>query len=198
MSINIVNQLVENLHLAPLQKIDPTTEKVVDHNTENTESALTQAIVPTVVAGIYDSAKSEVGLAVLASDATSSDWLTLLFGEQAPTLKARLAAYTATTETIAEKVFDTVAKEAVAILRNAAKGNDMRTAIRDIAGAQKPFFMSYLPTSLHVGQLLGDTSLDDSTNKMEGPVSSFLHKLESALSGNESKDAADEKKDQRM
>jgi hypothetical protein len=34
-----------------------------------------------------------------------------------------------------------------------------------------------------MGDIVGDESLDDKTNKMEGPVSSLMHKIETSFSG---------------
>jgi hypothetical protein len=34
-----------------------------------------------------------------------------------------------------------------------------------------------------MGDLLNDEALDDRTNKMEGPISNFMHKIENNLSG---------------
>ena len=36
--------------------------------------------------------------------------------------------------------------------------------------------------ALHLGKLLDNPNMDDRTNKMEGPVSSFMHKIENIFS----------------
>jgi hypothetical protein len=38
---------------------------------------------------------------------------------------------------------------------------------------------------MQLGRLLEDDSLDDRTNKMEGPISNFMHSIENKFSGNE-------------
>jgi hypothetical protein len=40
----------------------------------------------------------------------------------------------------------------------------------------------YLPGYLQIGQALRDETLDDRTNKMEGPVSGFMHSVEKVFS----------------
>jgi hypothetical protein len=41
---------------------------------------------------------------------------------------------------------------------------------------------------MKMGDILNDEALDDRTNKMEGPVSGFMHRIENQLSkGDESK-----------
>jgi hypothetical protein len=39
-----------------------------------------------------------------------------------------------------------------------------------------------------MGYLLGDESMDDRTNKMEGPISSFMHTIEDKFSGGSKKE----------
>jgi hypothetical protein len=41
----------------------------------------------------------------------------------------------------------------------------------------------HLPAAMQLGYLLNDNAMDDRTNKMEGPVSSFMHTIENKLSG---------------
>jgi hypothetical protein len=36
---------------------------------------------------------------------------------------------------------------------------------------------------MNFGDILHDETLDDRTNKMEGPISNFMHKIEDKLSG---------------
>jgi hypothetical protein len=40
----------------------------------------------------------------------------------------------------------------------------------------------YLPAALQIGVLLNDDTLDDATNKMEGPISSLMQKIGAAFS----------------
>ena len=40
----------------------------------------------------------------------------------------------------------------------------------------------YLPAELNMGELLNDTTLDDKTNKMEGPMSSLMQSIGAAFS----------------
>ena len=39
-----------------------------------------------------------------------------------------------------------------------------------------------MPAALNMGELLHDNTLDDNTNKMEGPVSSLIQRIGSAFS----------------
>ena len=48
---------------------------------------------------------------------------------------------------------------------------------------QRHNILLYLPAAMQMGDLLNDDTLDDRTNKMEGPISNFVHTIENKLSG---------------
>ncbi len=198
MSINLLEMVSKNLGLPALKKIDPVTQQVEIKTDKERESRLMQALVPTALAGIYDSVRSEEGLNFLADSQSHPDWISLMFGPNANEMKQRLAAYSGTTQDFVQTHFNMVAAEAANVLRENAKGTDVKKSIRDIAGAQRDFILPYLPAELGAGLLLKDDTLDDRTNKMEGPVSSVMHKIESIFNGQESQEAADKKRDERM
>jgi hypothetical protein len=47
---------------------------------------------------------------------------------------------------------------------------------------QRNNILLYLPAELKMGELLHNDTLDDNTNKMEGPVSSLMQSIGSAFS----------------
>jgi len=47
--------------------------------------------------------------------------------------------------------------------------------------SQRHTILSHLPAVLKIGDTLNEETFDDRTNKMEGPVSSFLHKIENRI-----------------
>jgi hypothetical protein len=196
MAINILEEIIKNLGLPPLKKVDPNTQAVGNTDKEK-EHHLMQAIVPTAVAGLYDCVRSEEGLDFLTGNKSTSDWLQLFFAN-APEVKERLALYSDNSNDAVQTHFNAVAAEAVKILRNAATENERRSSIRNIMGTQRDFFLPYLPAELKIGLLLEDTTLDDRTNKMQGPVSSLMHKIETMVTGQESQKDADRKRDEKM
>ena len=198
MSINILEELRKNVGMPPLKKVDPNTQEVKLTSDKEKENKLMQAIMPTVVAGMYDCARSEEGLDFLAGNSSTPDWLTLLFEKNAAEVKERLAHYSNNTIYAVQTHFNSVATEAVKILRSAANEKDRRVSIRNIAGAQRDWFLPYLPAELRIGKLLDDNTMDDRTNKMEGPVSTFMHKIETMITGQESVEDANKKRDEKM
>ena len=198
MPINIIEELIKNLGLPVLNKVDPNTQQVEITVKGEKEHRLVQAIVPTVVAGLYDCSRSEEGLDFLTANSSSRDYLLLFFGKNAPEVKERLVTYSDNTSDAVQTHFNMITAEAVKIIRAAATGTDRRLAIRNIAAAQRAIFLTYLPAALKVGSLLEDNTMDDRTNKMEGPVSSFMHKIETLLTGQESKEAANKTRNDKM
>ena len=198
MSINILEELVKNVGMPPLIKVDPNTQEVKPTSEKEKENKLMQAIVPTVVAGLYDCARSEEGLNFLAGTSSTPDWLTLLFAKNAAEVKQKLALYSDNSEDAVQTHFNSTAAEATKILRAASSENDRKTSIRNIAGAQRDWFLPYLPATLQIGKLLEDNTMDDRTNKMQGPVSTFMHKIETLLTGQESKEDANNTRNAKM
>ena len=82
MAINILAEIIKNLGLPPLKKVDPNTQAVINTEKER-EHRLVQAIAPTAVAGLYDSVRSEEGLDFLTGNKSSPDWLQLFFAKNA-------------------------------------------------------------------------------------------------------------------
>lgn len=198
MAINILEEIIKNLGLPPLKKVDPNTQAVIITTDKEKEHRLVQSIAPAAVAGLYDCVRSEEGLDFLTGNKSSPDWLQLFFAKNASEVKERLALYSDNSNDAVQTHFNAMAAEAVKILRNAATENERRSSIRNIVGTQRDFFLPYLPGELKIGLLLEDTTLDDRTNKMEGPVSSLMHKIETMITGQESQKDADQKRDNKM
>ena len=197
MAINILEIIKKNLGLPQLKKVDPNTQAVLLTEKEK-EHRLMQAIAPAAVAGLYDCARSEEGLNFLAGSKTTPDWLDLMFARNAPEVIQRIAIYTNNSIYAVHTHFNAVAAEAVKILRQAATQHERRISIRHIAGLQRDFFLPYLPAELKIGLLLEDNTMDDRTNKMEGPVSTLMHKIEKMITGQENRQEATRKRDEKM
>ena len=49
--------------------------------------------------------------------------------------------------------------------------------VKTYFSGQKNNILLYLPAVLNIGELLNDSTLDDKTNKMEGPLSSLMQNI---------------------
>jgi hypothetical protein len=75
---------------------------------------------------------------------------------------------------------ENIASEAVRIARDFVKTPDSEK-LRSFMNSQRHSILSHLPASMKMGDVLNEETFDDRTNKMEGPVSSFLHRIEDIL-----------------
>jgi hypothetical protein len=66
-----------------------------------------------------------------------------------------------------------------------AGGNNETATIQKILVSQRHNILTYLPPEMQLGKALQDNSMDDRTNKMEGPVSDLMHFFEKVFAGGE-------------
>lgn len=55
--------------------------------------------------------------------------------------------------------------------------------VKDFLTSQRHNILLYLDPILQLGKYIGDDTIDDSTNKMEGPVSDLMHNIGQIFSG---------------
>lgn len=193
MSINLLEKVRENLGLPELKKIDPNTQQAkVDGNSDG-EFRLSQAILPAVLSGIYNLSRTNEGVKQIADQDNTNSWAEIIFEKRVDEIVQNISAYAYTTEATAKNKINWVAATAVKIIREQAVEGDRLTSIKNIIGDQRNNILPFLPAELKVGDLLEDNTLDDRTNKMEGPLSSLMHKIESGFSGNETQEDATRK-----
>lgn len=186
MSINLLQQVQENLGYPPLEKTDPN-EQHPQALPSPDRAALAQSVIPAVLAGMYNLVKSEAGAELIKKETAMSDWPAILYGEKSTELMNRIASLTSLDSLTAETTFNEVANEASRLIREEVKNDDSNLAIQQLVESQRNNILPYLSDALQVGLLLGDGPIDDRTNKMEGPISSLMHSIESGFNGNEAK-----------
>jgi hypothetical protein len=188
MSTNIVETIQKNLGYAPLQKVDPNIQETKDKYEQSPIDLLAQAAVPAVLTALYSLSRADDGCAKIISRNAESDWLAVLFKGKENEAVAKVAQYAGVSVNLAEGHMENIADESIKIVRDAA-GKDPKTEkVKTYLSDQRHHILVYLPAKLNLGDLLKDESLDDRTNKMEGPISNFVHKIEDKLSGGEKPD----------
>ena len=71
-----------------------------------------------------------------------------------------------------------VAHHAIGVIKENISGEKSDNAVRQFLIDQRNNILVYLPAELQIGNVLNDNTIDDRTNKMEGPVSGYMHWLE--------------------
>lgn len=149
----------------------------------NAEFLLSQAILPAVLAGLYNLSRTDEGVRAIAENNIPANWAAN-FLEKKKLIASNISTYTYSTASDVHSSINQVATAAVEIIREHAGEKEPLTHIKNIVGNQRNNILPFLLAELHVGDLLEDDTLDDLTNKMEGPISSLMHKIESGFSGN--------------
>jgi hypothetical protein len=179
MVTNIIEAIQKNLGYEPIKKVDPNTQEIKKPHAVNSSDKLAQAAVPAVLAGMIKFSDSQEGIRILSGE-RNEDWLGCLFGDKKKAAVQRVADYAGTTAAEAEEEMKRVAVEAVSITRAEVKKQDPE-AIRTFMNSQRHSILGHLPAAMKIGDLLNEESFDDRTNKMEGPVSGFLHRIEDII-----------------
>jgi vacuolar-type H+-ATPase subunit F/Vma7 len=183
MAINIVEEVQTRLQFPPLEKIDPNTQSK-EEAAEVLHYPVTQAAVITALAGLYKITRTTEGCENLFHDKTGN-WLEEVYGENLTTTIDRVAEYSGAERKEVEKLIKLSADVSVIILQEQFANNVIIDAVMSFMSGQRDNILVFLPGPLQLGEMLHDDTLDDNTNKMEGPVSSLMHKIENIFSEGE-------------
>ena len=189
MTKNIIDSIQANLGLGELEKIDPNSQEPV-HNSHS----IAQAAIPTVLLGLYKYAVTEKGADEILHG-ESNDWLGRFFGSNRQEAIDKVASYTGGDSNDTASNMDRIANEAVRILREKAPAKATPSQAKSFIMDQRSDILKRLPAELQIGDLLNDNTMDDRTNKMEGPMSNHMHWLEKLFSGGTTEDQKVDKRD---
>jgi hypothetical protein len=188
MATNFVETIQKNLGLPALQKIDPNIQETKEKILRSPQEKLAQAAIPAVLAALYKFTRTDEGCKAIISGEGYSDWIGTFFEGKEKSAVDKVARYAGVTDAEAESIMENIADESVNTIKNSAGSKLSVEGIRTFMNDQRHNVLVYLPASMKMGDILNDEGLDDRTNKMEGPVSGFMHRIENLLSkGDESK-----------
>jgi len=178
--MNLVETIQQNLGFEPLQKIDPNTQEVAVNT--NSEAALAQAAIPSVLIALYKYTLSDEGAEDVIREKFSTEWVNAFFGKNMGIATMKIADYASASTQHAYEIMEAVAVEAVKQVQRNEAGDQEATVVKKFMNDQRNNILHYLPASLQIGKLLNDSTLDDRTNKMEGPISGLMHAIEKKFS----------------
>ncbi len=185
MPINLLKQVQENLHFPALKKIDPTTQDITDSKDSNV-SDFSQTALPAVLTGLYKYSATDEGANEILKADYETNWVSKIFDENTTRIIDNIATGAGSTRLASYEQMNNIADEAVKITIENLPENAVPKDVKLFLSNQVNNILPYLPASLHVGDLLDDSTLDDNTNKMAGPVSSLMHSIGSVFSTPES------------
>jgi hypothetical protein len=182
MSTSLVEFIQKKLGYPPLQKVDPVDHEIKHESERTMREKLAQAAIPAVLASLYKFTRSEDGRNKILSNQAESNWLDTILEDKEKIAVDKVAHYAGVSPQIAEENMLLIAVEAVHAVRESVVNHPTHEAITKFMGDQRHAILVYLPAAMQLGALLNDDSLDDRTNKMEGPISSMMHSIENKFS----------------
>jgi hypothetical protein len=186
--MNLTEVTQQHFGYPPLLKVDPNTQAPVENKSAHSEHKLSQAAIPAILIGLYKFSLSDPGAQAIVSGDISSNWVKEIFPGYNHEIVDRVASYSGEDKDTVEETLQKIAGKAIEEIRKAiAPSTDILIAKKALAD-QRPNILPYLPAELRIGDLVDDPSIDDKTNKMEGPVSNFI-KAVGAVFSSPDKDA---------
>ncbi len=181
MSINISEEVQKKLLFPPLQKIDPNAPNEGMDN-EAIHFPVTQAAIVTALAGLYKITRTTAGCTRLLLKGQTDSWLEDVYGDNLGKTISHVAEFSHWGRAEVEKLVRLSADACLIIVHEQLGSNIEPDVLKDFMSSQRDSILVYIPAQLQLGEMLHDTTIDDNTNKMEGPVSSLMHKIENIFS----------------
>jgi hypothetical protein len=178
-SVDIIEQVRNYIGSKPIPKIDPNTQAPNDKLSSTPD--IGNAVIPAVLVGYYKNTRNENDAAKLMHAEENNANLEYLFGNEKANVITSVANYTHVSETYAEDEMKQVVSAIKDVLIKDNKNLNGNT-ISNFFTSQRSNILKHLPVELNMGELMNDTSIDDRTNKMEGPMSGMMHTIEKVFS----------------
>jgi len=183
MNTNIVEIVQNDLGYPAIQKVDPNIQETKENAAKSSRERLAQAAIPAVLAGFFSFTRSDNGCNNILAGSGQENWLDTLFGAKKAIAVEKIAHYARIPIQDAAIKMEEIARDAVIIIHEAVGEKPTPEKLKSYMSGQRHNILVHLPAALQLGDLLNDNAMDDRTNKMEGPVSSLMHKIENKLSG---------------
>lgn len=181
MSVNLIKIIQENLSYPELRKIDAATEQPVTDVNASSENQFSQAAIPAVLTAMYRYAQSDEGAAAILENG-NNNWVNRIFDDHSKDAIQTISAYAEQSNQNPVAKMNAIANEAVKITKENLAADAGIKEVKLFFSNQRNHILLYLPTELRMGELLHDNTLDDNTNKMEGPISSLMQSIGAAFS----------------
>ncbi len=197
MAINIVEAVQSKLGTKAINKIDVNATHQSETKKPGATDHAQQGAAAAVLVALYRFGKTDEGAAILARN-DNRNYLQMIFLGKEEVAANQVAKYADIEIGEARGLMQDVADVAVNEVYNNVGKNADAGKVKAYMASQRHNILAYLPAELEMGKLLDDPILDDRTNKMEGPVSSFLHWIENLMSPQDRTNEAAFRRDDEM
>ncbi len=185
MSVNLLEIIQSHLGYSELQKIDPNEQFVKKDINIPDERQFSQAAIPSILLALYMFSHSDEGAEKILHGTNNALWTDLIFDNKKEDVIQKIADYSCYSKENTKIKMDKIAMDAVNIIQKNLPPEATIHDVKNILADQNAHVLLYLPVDLQMGQMLNNNTLDDSTNKMEGPISSMMHVIGNQFSDNE-------------
>jgi len=186
MSLNLLETVQQNLHYQALQKVDPNTQEVVVDSTTPSEEKFSQAVIPSAILALYKYSTTENGSQTILQNKEHEDWPSIVFGDKKDEFFDNVCKYSHQYADSCETKINNFFRAVVCAINERQKnGHTDAEGVRKLLADQRNLVLPFLPSDIELGKILDDTTLDDRTNKMEGPVSNLMHSIGNIFSSSD-------------
>ena len=182
MPIHLAETVQQSLGYAPLKKIDPNTQEVTVKDGVPDKNSFAQAAIPSILTAFYKYIQTDEGAASFLQNKYPNEWVDHIFGDQSQEAIASIATYTNELKGDPVLLMNLIAEEVVTEVKKYLQEEADFKDLRLFFSNEKNNILLYLPAELNMGGLLDDETLDDQTNKMEGPISSLIQNIGTVFS----------------
>ncbi len=189
--MNLIEEVQKASGHVTVQKIDPNTQAPQNEDTATT-SLLAQAAVPVILTGLYKYTRTEDNAQNIlrGNNSTNTTWTDEIFGSQSDDVVSQVASYAHVTNDKAEGAMDAAAQGAIQVVNKGLGEKATPAQVSQLFKDNRTEILKYLPPALQLGYLINDNTIDDRTNKMEGPMSGIMHTFEKIFSDSDANDSS--------
>lgn len=189
--MNLIEEMQKATGHWPVEKVDPNTQAPKDGENAD-KNLLAQAVIPIALLGLYHYTRSEEQAQLLmgGNNSTSESWKNKLFGNHSEEVASSVASYAHTSVDMAEDALDHATNTAIKVVRDSLGDKASGLAFANVFKDNRSTILLHLPASLQIGSIVNDTTIDDRTNKMEGPMSGIMHTFEKIFSDSDANDSS--------
>ncbi len=191
--MTILETVQQNLGYPALQKVDPNTNLIKEDTATPDEDKFSQAAIPAVLTGMYKYALTDDGANEILTSDGDEQWMSKIFDENKKEAIQIISSYSKQSSDDPLAKMNSIAAEAAKIVRDKIGANGTVKAVKEYFITQRNDILLYLLPILKMGDLLDNNTLDDETNKMEGPVSSLMNSIGEVFANTTTKEEIVEK-----
>lgn len=178
--MHIVQIVQKNLGFGSLEKIDPNTQQTAGKDQLLGNNALAQAAIPAILLGIFNRLEQNPDPELLFAESPLSI-IDRIFDRSADVVVKQIVEYSKNQDKNSKQELEHIASESLRVIQENLGVSPSESHVRSFVANHKRDTLMYLPPSLKLGSIMQNNNLDDRIGKMEGPVSSFIRKVESTF-----------------